>query len=149
MICYHRKMHVSPTPQLNQKLLVASVCWWINPTHSHKCNYFICQRLVRTHRAQPRASSRETNRENSFAISPSFSSPVGSVPCNLISANHSLRAEVIISSVPFGPWRTLQAGYEFQSRYCSHSCTHTHAYYCCTVLCWRRACIMQQHANIN
>lgn len=104
MICYHRKMHVSPSPQLNQELLVASVDWWINPTHSHKCNYFICQRLERAHRAPwARRFQQRKERGELLVVSPSFSSPVGSVPCNLIRANHSLIAEVIISSTPFWP----------------------------------------------
>lgn len=101
-------------PQLNQKLSVASVAWWINPTHSHKCNYFICQRLGRPHWAPcaqklPAEKWKERSRHFAFLF---ISSKVCPVQLNH-SYNHSVRAEVIISSIPFGPWRTLKAGYEF------------------------------------
>lgn len=49
----------------------------------------------------PKASSRETNKETPLAILPFFSSPVGFVLYNPNHThNHSVRAKVIISSIP-------------------------------------------------
>lgn len=41
--------------------------------------------------------------------------------------NHSVRAKVIPLSIPFGPWTTLQAGYEFHIKVaCTPIHTHLH-----------------------
>lgn len=125
-------MHVSPAPQLNLKLLVATVGWWINPTHSHKCNYFICQRLGRPRRAP---CTRSIQRRNEWRLLPHHFALVF-ISCKVCpvqlnnSYNHSVRAKVIISSIPFGPVKDITSGIwvSHQSRYhppFTHTRIHT------------------------
>lgn len=122
-------MHVSSAPQLNQKLSVASVVWWINPTHSHKCNYFIGQCLGRPHWAlctQSFQQKKWMERTPHHFTLLFISCRICPVQLNY-KYNHSVRAKVIPLSIPFGPWRTLQAGYEFHIKVaCTPIHTHLH-----------------------
>lgn len=67
--------------QLNQRLSLASATWWINPTHSQKCNWSICQRLARPHRTPSPAPQPSRLRNSSpFSLDPPYPPPSSLAP---------------------------------------------------------------------
>lgn len=94
-------MHLSQAHLLHQKLLVPNVSWWINPSHTHRVDYSICQCLRGPHQWN------EHREHLAFFISQRL--------CSILPNNneHSVRAEFMICINSFGFWKTLDVGFEF------------------------------------